>query len=180
MLLFDIIDDLADGRKICGSFVGDGQAEFVLNGHYQFNNVEYFGIGLVKVVKHGDSCMLVLPEEVNKTYMKEWNNDIGKLMSRDFRRNDLSRYYEFITSTTRTILRRIDESDLDEFNELGFNHVKFGDFSYTILKRVPVDDLYSVIEMNGEELPKREEDPDDNYEYNEAEEMELESLSLFE
>ena len=33
---------------------------------YKFNNVEYFAIGFVTVVKHGTGCMFNLKPEANK------------------------------------------------------------------------------------------------------------------
>lgn len=148
---------------------------------YKFNNVEYFAIGFVTVVKHGTECMLDLKPEANKPYMTEWRKDVGNILARDFRKNAAQgKYFEFKTFATKTLLRRISDEELAEFKENGFNHVKLGDYNYAIIIHTGIDTPYlmSYAHFADDDLPEKQEDPDDDYVY--TEEPEQESLSLFE
>lgn len=148
---------------------------------YKFNNVEYFAIGFVTVVKHGTGCMLNLKPEVNKAYMSDWRKDVGNILARDFRKNSAQgKYFEFKTNMTKTLLRRISDDELKEFKEQGFDHLKLGDYFYTIIIHTGIDTPYLLSAMNvaDEDIPEREEDPDDDYVY--TEEPETVSVSLFE
>ena len=147
---------------------------------YQFNNVENFSIGLVTVVKHGTSCMLNLKTEANKAYMAGWKKDIGALLANDFRKNTAQgKYFEFKTNTTKTFLRRISDDELSQMKVDGFDHLKLGDYYYTIIIHTGIDTpyLFSSTHIEYDDLPENTEDPEDNYVYNE--EPEQESLSLF-
>ena len=127
---------------------------------YQFNNVENFSIGLVTVVKHGTSCMLNLKTEANKAYMAGWKKDIGALLAKDFRKNAAQgKYFEFKTDR--------------------FDHLKLGDYYYTIIIHTGIDTpyLFSSIHIDYDDLPENTEEPEDDYVY--TEEPEQESLSLF-
>lgn len=148
---------------------------------YKFNNVEYFAIGFVTVVKHGTGCMLNLKPEANKAYMSDWRKDIGNILAHDFRKNSAQgKYFEFKTNMTKTLLRRISDDELKEFKEQGFDHLKLGDYFYTIIIHTGIDTPYLLSAMNvaDEDIPEREEDPDDDYVY--TEEPENVSVSLFE
>ncbi len=148
---------------------------------YKFKNVEYFLIGYVTVVKHGTSSMLDLKPEANKAYMTEWRKDVGAVLARDFRKNSAQgKYFEFKGYDTRTLLRRISDDELPEFKEHGLAHVKLGDYNYMIVIHTGLDTPYIMASYHfeDEDIPEREEDPDDDYVY--TEEPEQESLSLFE
>jgi len=147
---------------------------------YEFMNVSTFAIGYVKVVKHGQSCLLELAPEANKAYMTEWRKDVGGLMAKDFRKNISSgKYFEFKTSATKTLLRKADDDEVKALKEADLLHVKFGDFYYTIMIHTALEGSYLFAShCHDDELPEKEEDPEDDYVY--TEEPELESVSLFE
>ena len=148
---------------------------------YKFNNVEYFAIGFVTVVKHGTGCMFNLKPEANKAYMSDWRKDVGNILAHDFRKNSAQgKYFEFKTNMTKTLLRRISDDELKEFKEQGLYHLKLGDYFYTIMIHTGIDTPYLLSAMNvaDEDIPEREEDPDDDYVY--TEEPETVSVSLFE
>ena len=76
--------------------------------------------------------------------------------------------------------KRISDDELKECKEQGFNHLKLGDYFYTIIIHTGIDTPYLLSAMNvaDEDIPEREEDPDDDYVY--TEEPETVSVSLFE
>lgn len=148
---------------------------------YKFNNVENFAIGFITVVKHGNECLLNLQPEANKLYMLDWKKDVGGLLSKDFRKNAAQgKYFEFKTKTTKTFLRRIADDELEYIKSLDLDHVKLGDYHYTIIIHTAIDTPYLLAwtKHSMEDLPKKAEDPEDDYVY--TEEPEQESLSLFE
>ena len=125
--------------------------------------------------------MLNLKPEANKAYMSDWRKDVGNILAHDFRKNSAQgKYFEFKTNMTKTLLRRISDDELKEFKEQGFDHLKLGDYFYTIIIHTGIDTPYllSAINVADEDIPEREEDPDDDYVY--TEEPETVSVSLFE
>ena len=125
--------------------------------------------------------MFNLKPEANKAYMSDWRKDVGNILAHDFRKNSAQgKYFEFKTNMTKTLLRRISDDELKEFKEQGFDHLKLGDYFYTIIIHTGIDTPYllSVMNVADEDIPECEEDPDDDYVY--TEEPETVSVSLFE
>lgn len=149
---------------------------------YKFSSYDVFGIGAIKVVVHGDEYYLDLHEDVGKTYLAVWNQDVGKLLIRDLRKKDKSHFYEFKTSTYKALLRRIDEDQVKEFKDLGFCHVLIGDYYYTIIKLINNGEHYCKINpLIDESLQekKQQEEPEEEENISIDEVSEVESLSLF-
>lgn len=147
---------------------------------YHFDNVENFAVGLVTVVKHGNTSMLNLKTEVNKVYMTGWRKDVGIILARDFRTNSAQgKYFEFKTKNTKTFLRRITNEEFAKFEEEGFDFIRLGDYNYVVIIHTVIDTPYLLAASHFEkdDIPATE-DPDDDYIY--EEEPEPESLSLFE
>lgn len=147
---------------------------------YQFNNVENFAIGLVTVVKYGNTSMLNLKTEANKEYMSSWRKDVGIILARDFRTNSAQgKYFEFVTKNTKTFLRRIADDELAKFEKEGFDFIRLGDYNYVVIIHTAPDTPYLLAAPHFEnDVISTTEDPEDDYIY--VEEPEAESLSLFE
>lgn len=110
---------------------------------YMFSNVMSFTIGLVQVVKHGDTSMLILKPEATKEYMSEWKNDVGNIMARDFKKNIAQgKYFEFKAGGSKALLRKIDDTELKDFHERGFDDLKLGDYHYTVCMYTSADKSY--------------------------------------
>ena len=172
----DIIDEVQSSYN---SLAEQGTAKCE---EYKFRISESFAVGPhITVIKADTTGALDLKPEVKKEYLKEWKKDVGNLMSVDFKKNRAQgKYFEFRTPTTKTLLRRVDDSEYDELNKQNFIHVKFGDYYYTILIHTNLDKAYMFAYNNDEDIvvEEKEEDETDDYVY--TEEPEQESLSLFE
>jgi hypothetical protein len=148
---------------------------------YIFSSYDVIGIGAIKIIIHGNEYHLDLHEDVGKTYLKVWSEDVGKLITTDLRKNDKSHFYEFKTPTYKVLLRKIDDDKIDEMKELGFCHIVIGDYYYTIIKLVNNNENYAKINTSiDESLQDKHEDEEPEEENVNIDEIaEVESLSLF-
>ena len=148
---------------------------------YSFKNIEYFSIGLIDVMKHGEKCILDLNEAVNKQYLTEWKKDVGGVISKDFNKNEApGKYFELIFDSKKTLLRKTSQEELENFSKNGFSYdyVKIGDFYYIIIMQRDLDTEYSTsissVYDEDDIVKPVEESSDDEYE------EPIEALSLFE
>ena len=152
---------------------------------YTFPSYTNICIGVVHIIRVAGETHIRLSEDVSKQYMNAWSKDVGKILSKDLRKNRDELYFEMVTDTYRVLLRKITEEELGEMTEKGFNHVLIGDFYYVIIKEIPLEGSYSVdYGTDGKELlvdptssNESEEEEDETVE--EEEELPIESLSLF-
>ena len=171
----DIITTVSDDSKLQSNSLAP----------YKFLFHDVIGIGAIQVVIHGDSYHLHLHEDIGKTYLKVWREDVGKLLTQDLQKKDRSRFYEFKTSTYKALLRRVDDDSVDEMKELGFCHVLIGDYYYTILKVIGNKEktygkVNTIIDESLQEKHEDDEEPEeDNKNTNVDDISEVESLSLF-
>lgn len=150
---------------------------------YKFSSYDVIGIGAIQVIIHGEDYHLHLHEDIGKTYLRDWNEDAGKLLTRDLHRKDKSHFYEFKTPTYKALLRRIDDDKKDEMKELGFCHLLIGDYYYTIIKLINNNETYGKVNtLIDESLQEKheDEDPEEEEENVAVDDIaEVESLSLF-
>lgn len=144
---------------------------------YIFSNVASFSMGLVQVVKHGDTSMLILKPEADKEYMTNWKNDVGNIMARDFKKNSAQgKYFEFCANGIKTLLRRIADDEMESFKEKGFVDLKLGDYYYTVCMCTNTNKSYLTASTKyADHLIDAEDISPESY--NRIEEVE--SLSLF-
>lgn len=143
-------------------------------------------IGAIHIIRGGNETYIHLSENVSKQYMKAWSKDVGKILSKDLRKNRDELYFEMVTDSYRVLLRKITEEELSEMTEKGFNHVLIGDFYYVIIKEIPLEGSYDVDKVIvGKELlvdpmtSNTSEDEEEEEDVEEEEEEPIESLSLF-
>lgn len=143
-------------------------------------------IGAIHIIRGGNETYIHLSENVSKQYMKAWSKDVGKILSKDLRKNRDELYFEMVTDSYRVLLRKITEEELGEMTEKGFNHVLIGDFYYVIIKEIPLEGSYDVDKVIvGKELlvdpmtSNTSEDEEEEEDVEEEEEEPIESLSLF-
>ena len=145
--------------------------------HYPLSQGQTIGVGRVKIMIAGKQTYLTLHEDVNKTYMAEWRKDVGTILSKDAKKENYDPYYTFSTDTFTVLMRRVDDSELKDFEN--YNIIKLGDYNYVIIKLIKKGHSFMEYDPLTEELPAKEEDPDDDYELVEEPENDIESVSLF-
>lgn len=151
-------------------------------GPFNFNEYNVIGIGAVGIVVSPTDHHLKLGDDVGHTYYKNWKEDVGYLLVKDLKKNNRSNIYEFKSSVYKAILRKIDESELEAFEEKGFNHIQIGDYNYTIIKLTAANANYSNISISiDESLQEKKEDEAEEVDTHVSvdEVAELESVSLF-
>ncbi len=144
----------------------------------ELNSGFTIAIGRVKVTNGGKNTYLTLADEVNKSYMQDWKKDIGNVFVKDCKKENLGVYYKYFGVGFEALLKRLSDDELEEFNKLGFSHLKLGDYYYMIVKVIPANDTYSFFDRIDEDFTVPVETADEEEEYKE-EEQEIESLSLF-
>lgn len=153
---------------------------------YTFPTYTNICIGVVHIIRLADETYIRITEDVSKQYMNAWSKDVGKILSKDLRKNRDELYFEMVTDTYRVLLRKITEEELGEMTEKGFNHVLIGDFYYVIIKEIPLDGSYYIdYGTVGKELlvdpmssNTSEEDEEEEI-VEEEDDIPIESLSLF-
>lgn len=165
-----------DEAKIVGEFVSHTHPVFK---EYKFKTPESVYIDLVKIMKTEDGCTIFPNENCDKEYLREWREDIGKYICRDFNRHrDDGIYFTFDMNGNTILIREYFEDEKEEIENREMNHIVCGDafqgFHYysivRILKhgerlRTPrfMTDIYNTEEdettnvMDVNELEKQEE-----------------------
>lgn len=151
---------------------------------FMIPNYFAIGIGAILVVRTGDEHYLDLKDQdVTKAYMKDWNQDIGKILCKDYRKKNYSSLYLMTTPKHKVLLRRIAEDELNNFTDNGLRDVLIGDYFYTIVKILTNDehDVWGSVDKVEENFVEamEKEAADAAEEQELVEEEELESMSLF-
>lgn len=142
---------------------------------------EAIRIGEVTVIVYDvNSVYLRLSEAASSMYISKWHNDVGGVLVKAVKRN-IKNVYELVTPTFKALIVKILEEELDDITTKNLDHVKMGDYTYTIIRVVDKDDTYSSQDRT---LPKeeyvREDTEDDDYEYvEEPEDDSFTSMELF-
>lgn len=109
---------------------------------FDVNRYVNIKIGRVLISKGvGADPILNLDASVDKDYMELWNNDVGRLLVRELKKESPN-IYELNDEKYKALLILVDESDYDLRKEKGFLHVEFGDNRYTIVKIVKPGESY--------------------------------------
>ena len=152
---------------------------------YTFPSYTKICIGVVNIIRVAGETYIRLSEDVSKKYMNAWSKDVGKILSKDLRKNRDELYFEMVTDTYRVLLRKITEEELGEMTEKEFNHVLIGDFYYVIIKEIPLEGSYSVDygtddkDLLVDPTSSNESEEEEEEIVEEEEELPIESLSLF-
>lgn len=173
-------------KELIAKVANDSKLASTQMNPYTFPTYTNICIGAIHIIRGGNETYIYLSETVSKQYMKVWSKDVGKILSKDLRKNRDELYFEMVTDTYRVLLRKITEEELGEMTEKGFNHVLIGDFYYVIIKEIPLEGSYGVDNVIvGKELlidpmtsNTTEEEEEEAIEEEEEEEP-IESLSLF-
>lgn len=126
-------------------------------------NIFEIKIDKIKLSLINNNFLTTYEEDVTKPYLDIWRNGVGGVVRKDFSKKDISKYYEFITSGTKTILRKVD-NDAEPELLLKFgedNFIKIGDFYFLPIKTVEKKSNYSQLGYsfsNQIELPKEEKE----------------------
>lgn len=139
-------------------------------------------IGEIRTVVYNSNCVyLQLSEAVGASYSNRWHRDVGGVFVKAVKKHTKN-IYELVTPTFKALLVKILEEELDAIALEGLDHVKMGDYIYTIIRVVcPEETYYSEdLRLPKEECDRTGLDEDDDYEYVEdPEEEPLSSLELF-
>ncbi len=100
-------------------------------------------IDRVVVVFDGDGVYIALDDTVDQTYMILWNMDVGGILKRDFKRKDFEKYLELKTKNSMSLLRRIDDDELETFKANKMDHIYMGNFNYCIIKTIALNETYA-------------------------------------
>ena len=110
---------------------------------FELSTFNVFKIGNASVkVRKGSVPELHIDESFTTEYAKMWRNDIGGVLIKELRKED-PELYEVKTNTFRALLKKVSESELEQFKEKGFDHVTVGDNVYTIIKAVNNKKVYA-------------------------------------
>ena len=99
-------------------------------------------IDRVVVVFDGDRVYITLDDTVDQAYMILWNMDVGGILKRDFKRKDFEKYLELKTKNSMSLLRRIDDDELETFKANKMDHIYMGNFNYCIIKTIALNETY--------------------------------------
>lgn len=112
---------------------------------YKFDHYNRFTIGSVGIIYIlGNKPTLHVSEKYTQEYANLWRNDVGGILLNELKKDE-PEIYEVKTSSFKAILKQIQEDELEEFNEQGFNHVTVGDTHYTIIKAIKNNRYYSSV-----------------------------------
>ncbi len=116
-------------------------------------------IGYIRVYGVGTDSYIYPEENIDKEYIKEWKQDVGMILFRCFKKNQLNKLFEISNKDIKFLIYKIDENELEDFKTNKFVHMQIGDSNYTIIKASHIlrpfswrdVDLYTSdnIELNG-------------------------------
>lgn len=154
-----IISNINDMTMRCIRMELDN-GDFELKELPQNNNFE-IKIDKIKLTLANGKFFVTYDEEVTKPYLDIWRTGVGGLVRKDFIKNDISKYYEFLTTGTKTILRKVDnEAEPEIILQFGeSNFIKIGDFYFLPIKTMEKDSNYNQTGYsfsNQIEIPKED------------------------
>lgn len=149
------------------------------------NNSFEIKIDKIKLTLSNNKFFVTYDEEVTKPYLDIWRNGVGGIVRKDFIKKDISKYYEFLTEGTKTILRKVDnEKEPELILQFGENNfIKIGDFYFLPIKTMEKDSNYNQTGYsfsNQIEIPKKEKKPKLDRKGKEIEENEEEEIDPME
>lgn len=101
----------------------------------EINKGDGIAVGHVRIERSAeDRCMTLLHDDVRKDYMEKWNEDVGGLLRKDFRKGIFDGYYKMMMGDLLIVLREINPDDIDFMESKGFVHLKSADKAYTIIR----------------------------------------------
>ena len=110
---------------------------------FELGSYNTFAIGDVIITKaSGQNPVLNMTERFVGTYAELWNNDVGRILVKELRKNGAN-LFEIKTDLFKCILKLITDDEIEDFTEKGMNHVSYNDKWYTIIKVVSSSKDYS-------------------------------------
>jgi hypothetical protein len=82
-----------------------------------------------------------IPEGLNKDYMSLWNNDVGKVLLNELKK-DAPELYELRAVNFTTLMKKVAHEEEESFMDKGLLHIKIGDFYFTIIKVISANSHY--------------------------------------
>lgn len=117
----------------------------ISNNEFEINQINLEDISRIKIDKieirySPNSFMMYYSDEVNKDYLETWKKDVGGVVRQDLKKNDISGYYILKTYGSKTLVKRLNDSDSDIVLRFGSSKLlKIGDFEYLPIKTVETD-----------------------------------------
>jgi len=139
-------------QEIISAVEGDLRKETSSVAPLKMQTSEMYAIGMIMVVKTGDTYYINVPDDLSKDYVSSWMKDVGKVFTRTLRKQRYDLLYELRSEEYKTILRRIEEDEALSMSENALDHVTIGDYAYVIIKRSPIKCPYSTYERDYDEV----------------------------
>lgn len=118
------------------------------NNEFESSSIKLEDVSRIKIDKieirySPHNFMMYYDTEVNKDYLDTWKKDVGGVIRNDFKKDQLDDYFIIKTFGSKTLAKRLGESDSDIVLRFGSTKLlTIGDFQYLPLKTVDLDKTF--------------------------------------
>lgn len=106
----------------------------------QWDDISRIKIDKIEIRYAPHNFIMYYNDEVNKDYLETWKKDVGGVVRKDLKNDNISSYYVLKTFGSKTLIKRLNDDDSDIILRFGSSKlIKIGDFEYLPIKTVESD-----------------------------------------
>lgn len=108
-----------------------------------FDRCRAFSVGRATISKDPDgSVHMYLDETFDSDYRNVWKEDVGEVLRKEMSRKE-PELYIFTDPKFKVLVKKIRDEEIESLSERNLVHFMLGDNSYTIIRIVKPDSLFS-------------------------------------